>query len=255
MTTLDLLYMALLAVAFLVDGFVLWPSFLRRSQGDPHHARLWIWSCWMGMLWTLVAAGAAIWLLKDRAWETLGLAAVAGWQLWGAAGLTLALVIVFGRTLVQLARLSDSRRESVRGQFGALAVMLPHTRSELYWFLALALTAGFCEEFVFRGFLIWAFHPMTGLWGAAGVSVIAFAAAHAYQGTGGIVKTGLMGAALTALVLIFGSLWPAIAIHALIDIGSGLTAWLVFREVPTRTGVIDGLDGRTSDARSDTQRA
>ena len=51
------------------------------------------------------------------------------------------------------------------------------------------------------------------------------------QGVNGILSTGIVGTLLTLVVLIFGSLWPAIALHALVDIGSGLVAWLALRQV------------------------
>jgi hypothetical protein len=97
--------------------------------------------------------------------------------------------------------------------------------------VAVSLSAGFCEEFVFRGYLIWAFQPVFGLWGAAAFSVVVFAAAHAYQGAKGFLATGVVGGLLTFVVLIFGSLLPAMALHALVDIAQGLVAWLVLREV------------------------
>jgi hypothetical protein len=51
------------------------------------------------------------------------------------------------------------------------------------------------------------------------------------QGVKGILSTGIVGTLLKLVVLIFGSLWPAIALHALVDIGSGLVAWLALRQV------------------------
>jgi membrane protease YdiL (CAAX protease family) len=79
--------------------------------------------------------------------------------------------------------------------------------------------------------MIWVFQPVLGLWGAAALSLVVFAAAHAYQGASGILATGVVGGLLTLVVLILGSLWPAMAVHALVDIGSGLLAWVVFRKV------------------------
>lgn len=240
MTTLDLLYVALLAAAFLLDGFVLWPSFLRRSKDHPARARLWVWSFWMAMLWSLVCAGVAVWLANDRTWATLGLTAVRGWPSWVAIGLFAALAIAYGRSFAKLARATDAQLAGLRNRFGDLAAMLPHTRPELRWFVALSLSAGFCEEFIFRGYLIWFFNPLLGSWGAAATSVLLFAAAHAYQGIGGVVKTGIIGAAMTLMVLAFASLWPAIAIHALVDIGAGVTAWLILRGAATGKAVVDG---------------
>ena len=229
MTKPDFLYLALIAILLLLDYFVLWPVFLRRSQTDPGRARLWIWSAWMTMLWTLVAAGVAVWLIEARAWGALRLISPHGWRLWGAIGLVLALAMTYGRTVLKIARSKRTKRIKL-GNPDAEKYS-PHTRSELGWWMALSLTAGFCEEFLFRGYLIWAFQPMFGLWGAAAFSVVVFAFAHAYQGVKGILGTGIVGSLLTLVVLISESLLPAMALHALIDIGQGLIAWLVLRQV------------------------
>src|SRR2546427_9355412 len=102
MTTPDLLYLALIAIGLFLDHFVLWPTFLRRSQADPSRARLWLWSGWMIMLWTLTAAGVALWLFEARTWRELRLVIPHGWQLWGAIGLVLALAITNARTVARI---------------------------------------------------------------------------------------------------------------------------------------------------------
>ncbi len=43
----------------------------------------------------------------------------------------------------------------------------------------------------------------------------------------------MVGAFFTLVVAIFVSLWPAIALHALIDLGQGTIAWLALREGQT----------------------
>ena len=105
MTTLDLLYLALIATLLLVDHFVLWRTFLRRSQADTGRARVWYWSDVMIMLWTLVAAGVPLWLFEARAWESLRFVTPHGWRLWVAIGLVLTLAITQGRTVVRIAEL------------------------------------------------------------------------------------------------------------------------------------------------------
>jgi membrane protease YdiL (CAAX protease family) len=119
---------------------------------------------------------------------------------------------------------------NVRHQAETIAAMMPHTLREMYGWSVVSLTAGFCEEFLFRGYFIWGFAPWLGWWGAAALSLLIFAGWHAYQGWNGVLRTGIFGAIYTLTVAAFDSLWPAIAVHALTDIGSGAMAWLALRE-------------------------
>lgn len=227
MTVPDVFYVAFIAVGLVFDHFVLWPAFVRRSHADAVRARAFLWSSWIGLLWTLAVPGAALWVLESRAWGALRLTAPHGWRLWGAIALVAALAIASARRIARIAR-SQRRR---RIQMGAgVERLVPHTGLELPRWIALSITAGCCEEFLFRGYLIWVFQPLLGLWGAAALSLAIFAAVHAYQGAKGAAAAGAVGAVLTVVVLAFGSLWPAIVMHAVLDIGEGLVAWLVMRK-------------------------
>jgi len=239
MTTADFLYLGFVGIGLFVDHFVLWPMFLRRSQTDPSRARLWLWSSWMILLWTLVAAGVALWLFEARTWEALRFIVPHGWRLWSALGLVFALAITNGHTAVKIVRSNRSKRIKVANP--NVEKLSPHTRPELGVFVGLSLSAGFCEEFIFRGYLIWAIQPALGLWSAAALSAVLFAMAHAYQGVQGIITTGIIGSLLTVVVLITGSLLPAIVLHALIDIGQGLIAWLVFRRTQDQSDMVAGV--------------
>lgn len=229
MTTVIFIYVALFAVAWpLFDYFVVLPAFVRRSTVDAAWARRWFWAVTLAEEWGLVTAGIVLRVWNDRARASLGLALPEGWRLWGAAVLVLVLVVFQARTAARVAR-SSRAQASVRKQFGTLAGMLPHTRPELGWWVAVSLTAGFCEEYLFRGYFIWSFEPWLGWWGAAALSAPFFALAHAYLGLNGIFRSGIVGVVLTLLVALFGSLWPAIALHAVLDVGAGTIAWLALR--------------------------
>jgi membrane protease YdiL (CAAX protease family) len=230
MTKADALYVALIAIGLGVDSLVLWPRFLRRSEAEPARARVWLWSGSIVLLWTLAAGGLALWMVERRSWTELRLVAPHGWRLLGTIGLLLAVAVFYARPVATIAR---ARRSNKRIKFPENAARrAPHTRAELAWWMALSVSAGICEEFIFRGYLIWVLQPALGLWFAAAASLIVFAAAHAYQGAKGVIAVGVVGGLFTLIVLVFGSLVPAIAMHILGDAGEGLVAWLALREVP-----------------------
>lgn len=239
MTKADALYLALIAIGLSIDSFVLWPLFLRRSEAEPVRARVWLWSSSIVFLWTLVAPGVALWMFERRSWTELRLVAPHGWRILGTIGLLLAVAIFYARLVATIAR---ARRSNKRIKFAKnVARRAPHTRAELAWWMALSVSAGFCEEFIFRGYLIWVLQPALGLWFAAAASLIVFAAAHAYQGAKGVVAVGFVGGLLTLVVLVFGSLVPAIAMHTLADLGEGFVAWLALRDVPAGYNGASGL--------------
>jgi membrane protease YdiL (CAAX protease family) len=192
-----------------------------------------MWSTTITLLWTLLAAGVVLWLFERRSWTELRLVVPHGWRMMATIGLLSAVALYYARSVDTIAR---ARRLKKRIKFPkGVERRAPHTQTELAWFMAVSVSAGVCEEFIFRGYLIWLLQSVLGLWGAAAVSLVVFMAAHAYQGAKGVVGVGLVGALLTVVVLVFGSLVAAIAMHVLIDAGEGFVAWFALREVqPSR---------------------
>jgi CAAX protease family protein len=100
-------------------------------------------------------------------------------------------------------------------------VLLPRTDAERRLFTAVGITAGVCEEWLYRGFFLAVLSAMAG--GAPSVvlvvlAAVAFGLAHAYQGRAGIVLTGVLGGVMAALYLDTGSLLLPVLLHALIDL-------------------------------------
>jgi membrane protease YdiL (CAAX protease family) len=110
-----------------------------------------------------------------------------------------------------------------RGSLQAIAErILPRSGVELLPYLALAITAGLCEEFLYRGFAMAVLqHVGLRVWAAVLVSSVLFGLAHSYQGRGGIVMTLLIGLILGSSRIAYGSLVPAIFWHSAVDVVAG----------------------------------
>jgi len=105
--------------------------------------------------------------------------------------------------------------------------MLPHGGAEITLWLALSVTAGICEETIFRGYLQRQFIALTKSV-PAGIllSAAAFGAAHAYQGFRMVILIGLYGAMFGILAHWRGSVRPGMIAHAWQDSLSGVLAGL-----------------------------
>ena len=101
--------------------------------------------------------------------------------------------------------------------------ILPQSATERLPFSALAITAGCCEEFLYRGFAMAAFaRAGFPIWASVVVSSVLFGAAHLYQGRGGLIGTGILGLLFGAFRAYTGSLLPVAAWHAAVDIVAGI---------------------------------
>jgi membrane protease YdiL (CAAX protease family) len=96
--------------------------------------------------------------------------------------------------------------------------MLPHGAAEKTLWVALSVTAGICEETIFRGYLQRQFMALTKS-APAGIllSAAAFGAAHAYQGFRFVILISLFGAMFGILAYWRGSVRPGMIAHALQD--------------------------------------
>ena len=103
--------------------------------------------------------------------------------------------------------------------------LLPHGVAEIALWIALSVTAGICEEAIFRGYLQRQFMAFTGS-APAGIiiSAAAFGAAHLYQGYRMGILIGLYGAMFGILAHWRGSVRPGMMAHAWQDSVSGILA-------------------------------
>jgi uncharacterized protein len=168
-------------------------------------------------------------------------AAVAGWRAWAhgfttselawqvqPVAQTAAIAVLGGAALaglqwVNLRRVARIARGS-RGQLQALAErILPRSRPERLCFFGLALTAGICEEFLYRGFAMAVF-ARVGLptWLVTLGSAALFGLAHLYQGKSGFVSTMTLGVVFGVARVTWQSLAPVVVWHAAVDLVAGI---------------------------------
>ncbi len=175
----------------------------------------------MEVQWAWTALVVLILLVSSNvSAASIGLALPVGRYLPQTLGFTAYVVVLLGVSTLALRRRAASGK-AVPGQ-GAIAELLPRTPVERRLAIAVALTAGVCEELLYRGMLVALAVALFGLpiVPAAVVAVAVFAVAHVYQGVAGALGTALLGALLSGLYVYSGSLLLPIAVHALIDLRS-----------------------------------
>ncbi|CAL9544821.1 hypothetical protein SUDANB121_04332 [Nocardiopsis dassonvillei] len=117
----------------------------------------------------------------------------------------------------------------------AVSALLPRTARERWWGAGASVTAGICEELVYRGLFIavgvgLGLDPVV----AAGISLGIFVLGHLYQGPVGLVFVTLVGFVLTNAYLATGSLFVPIVLHILLDLRSLAFAPRAREEVAAR---------------------
>jgi membrane protease YdiL (CAAX protease family) len=186
-----------------------------QSGGRAKHARyartlLILWSITALALWALRLHGqgpADVGFVPPRE-PVAAYLAVLAWFI--------VMTVIFGATRSRA--VDQSYAERIRR-------VVPLTTTDWFWYVPLALSAGVCEEFLYRGYALTVLATLTGS-PAIGVvvSTAAFGLAHAYQGPRGIAGTTIFGLFFALVFVTWGSLWPCIIGHALQDLVAGALA-------------------------------
>jgi membrane protease YdiL (CAAX protease family) len=227
---LDLALAALFAVAWpLWTHFVDWPRHVGAVAAGDAGARRRLYAKTIAEQWLLTAAVVALTVANARPLSTLWLEVPNGWRLWLGFGLPLAYAGVATAQLRGIAGSSEAR-ERLRRQLAPLRALVPHDAREWQLFQPLAVTAGVCEELLFRGYLVWILSPWLGVYGAALASVVMFGLAHSYQGIAFAPRAFAAGVAMALLALVTGSVIPGMLLHAAVDLGGGYAAYLALAE-------------------------
>jgi uncharacterized protein len=186
----------------------------------PVRKKIWSYAKIVCGQWILVAAM----LLVAR---RHGLSAADVGERLGDARLTFAvmfglLAILAVVTMIIRWRLRRASPEALTSAVGRLRKFLPTFGPEMAAFALVCLTAGVCEELLYRGWLVNLLRATTGsVWVAVVVGAAVFGIGHAYQGAKAMLRTGFIGLQLAYLFVAVDSLVPGQVLHAAVDLVSG----------------------------------
>jgi hypothetical protein len=169
---------------------------------------LWEWS------WVVVLGVIALPIPQPLLWIGLTLPNQWGWIILAA------LLLGIGLSTFLLQR-NPGAMAAMRRSLEVSATLLPTTPRERKWFAATAITAGICEELLYRGFLMHylpSTFPTLDWLTVSILSGIIYGLSRAYQGFRGMTQTALTGFSFAIVFVISGSLLPAMVFHALAEL-------------------------------------
>jgi membrane protease YdiL (CAAX protease family) len=182
-----IIYSSVLASEWILFAVAYWGL---RLRGVPIRALLgYRWSGWSGFGRCLLLA-AGCWIATF-------------------AGVAQALDAIGFRTAEEVRRVAD--------------IVLPRGPLEIALWTVVSATAGFVEEFVFRGYLqrqfaAWGGNAYVGI----GLSALVFGAGHLYQGVASAAMIAVVGLCFSVAAHALKSLVPGMLAHAWEDLFSGL---------------------------------
>ncbi|MGA3227903.1 MAG: CPBP family intramembrane glutamic endopeptidase [Acidobacteriaceae bacterium] len=215
--------LVILAVLTFVTPF--WDlAVVKRLKADPHSSlRVRLYCMTLLSLWTMAIVS---WFWRGGvvfpAWHGMigpSWLFSSPWRTW-----TLHVVLV-GFFVLALAPgmhclIQPKRIVAYTRAYEKFAFFLPHTQRERLLFALLSVSAGVCEEWLFRGFVLQTLHGTTRLpWIAALLlSSMLFGWNHLYLGSRELVMTTVIGLALGLVTISNGGLVLPMILHTFLDL-------------------------------------
>jgi membrane protease YdiL (CAAX protease family) len=218
-TLLAYALMLFLIVAVPVRGSQRYKVLMRRIDHNPAvRTQFYL----RGMLGQWLMVLPLVLIVPGLGWsaQTLGLQAPS--MLWLAVACAVVLLVPIYLQVFYIRRVAGSTdgREQLRKRMAGPLHMLPRTSRERGLWILLSLTAGFCEELLYRGFMpafLVHIFPHVNLFFAIIIASVLFGIGHVYQKLVGVLGTGALGLVFGLFYLLTGSLFVPMIVHALFD--------------------------------------
>ncbi|MEC1177894.1 CPBP family intramembrane metalloprotease [Metasolibacillus meyeri] len=171
-------------------------------------ARQWLIVLMLGIIWGWQGFEWKDWVTSAQSWNS---SIVNGLLIGIIAGICFSLIMPF---FLQ-------KKGKAPVTVGNIDFFMPQTRYERIWFVFVAITAGICEELIFRGAMTYFLFELPvelPLWTIGLLVSILFSMAHLYQGISGIVATSFLGVIFFVLFIGTGSLLLPIILHFMMDV-------------------------------------
>jgi membrane protease YdiL (CAAX protease family) len=211
-------------VLVILGGWSFWGKMAAdqmRQAANPQRVRLYVitllfeWLLFVFVVAGVRRSGASVLIILGDRWGSAR-------QVMRDIGIAAAFWLVSIGLLFIIARLLRVDPQGRNMQF-----VLPHGGVEITLWLALSITAGICEEAIFRGYLQRQFMALTkSVPAGILISAAAFGAAHAYQGFKMVILISLYGAMFGILAHWRGTVRPGMIVHAWQDSLGGIVSAL-----------------------------
>lgn len=145
----------------------------------------------------------------------------------GAIALLVIFIVYSACSIIGLRR-DSSKDKEILASLAHIKWLMPQAPKELNIFvLGVSVSAGICEEILFRGYLLTELSAYMPVYLAVIVSSLLFGLPHLYQGPIHILRTAFVGLGFAMLYLATDSLLVPIVLHALFDMHGGFLAYTV----------------------------
>lgn len=201
----------------------MWDQILALRLKLPHGPKARLHIYWLILSWLWLATIAAVCITGPRALWYARLSPGEGRWVPGSlvAGLIAVISLVAMLAPVVFAARKPSAASKLSLAVDKLRFVLPATAPERFWWALLSITAGVCEECLFRSFLFQYLRSapwQLGLGAAIAIACVLFGLGHLYQGVVAAAGTGVLAFLFFLLFLGSGSLLIPIVLHALADL-------------------------------------
>lgn len=229
-TFIDWILAAAFTIALPAWGVATWPAYVASAKGNRPGVRVRAYLEMIVVQWSLSLLVLAWWAVCARPWPTLGLGdpfvTNAPWIV------VVAIAGLAAYHVHAIAKVPLEELAKAQAGLGEVIHVMPRGPLERRLFHIVSVTAGVTEELIYRGFVPCLLATFVAPWIAIVVATVLFGLGHTYQGPAGIVKTGVVGGLMAGLTLWSGTLWPAMVLHAIVDVHGGTIGGRVANATP-----------------------